>query len=208
VRILGELKKLGIGGVSRSTVVNILKQAGLPTGPARGERTWDQFLKAHAKTLWACDFVTMRVLTSKGLRFAFALVFVHPKTRRAHVSTSTINPEGAWFTEVVRRFAASLPTGMAKPRLLLHDRDSKFAAGDAAFGRALAGGGISVGYRSRNRYVVACAAPSEITSPVARGVPTPCADTCFPFTKVPQVLPRSTTRYWGHPFLTTRTTAA
>jgi putative transposase len=36
VRILGEIKKLGIGGVSRSTVVNIMKQTGLPTGPARG----------------------------------------------------------------------------------------------------------------------------------------------------------------------------
>lgn len=143
VRILGEMKKLGIGGVSRSTVVNILKQTGLPTGPARGERTWDQFLKAHAKTLWACDFLTFRVLTATGLRFAFALVFIHPKTRRAHVSTSTTNPDGAWFTEVVRRFVASVPKGMAKPRLLLRDRDDKFAAGDGAFGAALAKAGIS-----------------------------------------------------------------
>lgn len=142
VRILGELKKLGIGGVSRSTVVNILKQAGLPTGPARGERTWDQFLKSHAKTLWACDFLTMRVLTRKGLRFAFTLVFVHPQTRRAHVSTSTTTPDGAWFTEVVRGFIASLPNGMARPRLLLRDRDGKFTAGDGAFGRALAETGI------------------------------------------------------------------
>ncbi len=143
VRILGEIKKLGIGGVSRSTVVNILKQAGLPTGPARGERTWDQFLKAHAKTLWACDFLMLRVLTAKGLKFAFALVFVHPKTRLAHVSASTTNPGGAWFAEVVRRFVASLPTGMAKPKLLLCDRDGKFRAGDGAFGRALAKAGIS-----------------------------------------------------------------
>lgn len=142
VRILGELKKLGIGGVSRSTVVNILNQAGLPTGPARGERTWDQFLKAHAKTLWACDFLTLRVLTATGLKFAFALVFVHPKTRRAHVSTSTLNPDGAWFAEVARRFVASLPRDMSKPKLLLRDRDGKFAAGDGAFGRALEQAGI------------------------------------------------------------------
>lgn len=143
VRILGELKKLGIGGVSRSTVVNILKQAGLPTGPARGERTWDQFLRSHAKTLWACDFLTMRVLTAKGLKFAFAMVFVHPKTRRAHVSASTTNPDAAWCETAVRRFIASLPKSMAKPTLLLRDRDGKFAAGDGAFGRALAKTGIS-----------------------------------------------------------------
>ncbi|MCE7974374.1 MAG: integrase [Leptolyngbya sp. PLA1] len=142
VRILGELKKLGIGGASRSTVVNILKQAGLPTRPARGERTWDQFLKSHAKTLWACDFRTLRVLTATGLKFAFALVFVHPKTRRAHVSVSTTNPDAAWSETVVRRFIASLPTGMAQPKLLLRDRDGKFAAGDGAFGRALAEAGI------------------------------------------------------------------
>ncbi len=35
-RILGKLKKLGIMGVSRSMVVNILKEAGLPTGPQCG----------------------------------------------------------------------------------------------------------------------------------------------------------------------------
>jgi putative transposase len=143
VRILGELKKLGIGGVSRSTVVNVLKQASLPTGPARGERTWDQFLKSHAKTLWACDFLTLRVLTATGLKFAFALVFVHPKTRRAHVSASTTNPDAAWSETVVRRFIASLPTGMAKPKLLLRDRDGKFAAGNGAFGAVLAKAEIS-----------------------------------------------------------------
>jgi putative transposase len=143
VRILGELTKLGIGGVSRSTVVNILKKTGLPTGPARGERTWDEFLKAHAKTLWACDFLTLRVLTAGGLKFAFALVFIHLKTRRAHVSPSTTNPDGAWFTEVVRGFIASLPKGMARPKLLLRDRDGKFAAGDGDFGKALAENGIT-----------------------------------------------------------------
>ena len=143
VRILGELKKLGIGGVSRSTVVNILKQAGLPTGPARDERTWDQFLKSHARTLWACDFLTMRVLTRKGLRFAFSLVFIHPKTRRAHVSASTTHPDAAWCETTVRRFLASLPSGMARPRLLLRDRDGKFTAGNGAFGKAMAEAGIA-----------------------------------------------------------------
>ncbi len=152
-RILGELKKLGIGGVSRSTVVNILKENGLPTGPERGEQTWDEFLRAHAKTLWACDFLTMRVLTRKGLKYAFALVFVHPKTRRAIVSASTTTPDGAWFTEVVRRFVVSMPKGMARPQLLLRDRDDKFRVGGGAFGAALARKGIEtmrLPYRSPN----------------------------------------------------------
>jgi putative transposase len=55
-RILGELKKLGVRTVSRSTVVNILREHGIDPGPKRGEGTWDEFVKRHAQTLWACDF--------------------------------------------------------------------------------------------------------------------------------------------------------
>ena len=88
-RILGELKKLGIK-VSRSTVVNILKDAGLPTGPQRGEATWDQFIKSHAKTLWACDFLRHRIVTKWGLRDAYTLVFVNVATRRAVATASKI----------------------------------------------------------------------------------------------------------------------
>lgn len=128
-RILGELRKLGIGNISRSTVINILREKGLPTGPQRGEVTWAEFLGRHAKTLWACDFLTTRVLTRKGLRFAFSLVFVHPRTRVAHVSASTTKPDAAWVERTVRRFVDSVPEGLARPELVARDRDKKFLAG-------------------------------------------------------------------------------
>lgn len=83
------------------------------------------------------------MLTATGLKFVFALVFIHPKTRRAHVSASTTHPDAAWCETTVRRFVASLPMGMPKPQVLLRDRDGKFAAGDGAFGRALASAGIA-----------------------------------------------------------------
>ncbi len=136
-RILGELKKLGIGSVSRSTVVNILREAGLPIGPVRGERSWDEFLKAHATTLWACDFMATRVVTRQGLRLAFSLVLIHPKTRRAHVSTSTTKPVATWLAGVVREFAVSVPRDMSGPSLLMRDRDSKFLVDNGVFERAL-----------------------------------------------------------------------
>ncbi|MGD9791105.1 MAG: integrase core domain-containing protein [Phycisphaerales bacterium] len=136
-RILGELKKLGIASVSRSTVVNILREAGLPSGPVRGERSWDEFLKAHATTLWACDFMATRVVTRRGLRLAFSLVFIHPKRRWAHVSTSTTKPNATWLASVVREFSASVPRDMSPPSLLVRDRDSKFLTGDGVFERAL-----------------------------------------------------------------------
>ncbi len=142
-RILAELRKLGIGGVSRSTVVNILKEKRLPTAPPRGECTWAEFLKRQAKTLWACDFLTTRVLMPKGMRYAISLVFVHPGTRCAHVSRATTNPDAAWMHEAVRWFAELVPEGMARPGLLLRDRDGKFAAGDEGFDAALASAGIS-----------------------------------------------------------------
>ena len=41
IRILGELKKLGVRNICRSTVVNILKEAGLDPGLKRAEGTWD-----------------------------------------------------------------------------------------------------------------------------------------------------------------------
>ncbi len=50
-RILGEVKNLGVGMIARSTVVNLLRAAGLDPGPMRGEGTWDEFLKSHAETL-------------------------------------------------------------------------------------------------------------------------------------------------------------
>lgn len=141
-RILGELKKLHIK-VSRSTVVNILREAGLPTAPERGERTWEEFIASHAKTLWACDFVQQRVLTLRGFRDAFLLVFVNVATRRAVATTSTEHPDAAWVAEQVARFKAASGTrgtwGTAC-RVLTRDRDQKFGR---AFDGALRAKGIT-----------------------------------------------------------------
>src|SRR5690606_24447575 len=53
-RILGELRKLGIR-ISRQTVKNILKEAGLTPEPDDGADSWEAFLRRHAATLWQCD---------------------------------------------------------------------------------------------------------------------------------------------------------
>ena len=60
-RILGEFKKLGIRKICKTTVRNILLEYGFDPGPKRGEGTWDDFIKIHAKTLWACDFFSKKV---------------------------------------------------------------------------------------------------------------------------------------------------
>jgi putative transposase len=85
-RVLGELKKLGVHTLSRTTVKNILREAGLDPGPKRGADSWDQFIKRHAATLWASDFVSVRALTASGFVELDLLFFIHLGTRRVIVS--------------------------------------------------------------------------------------------------------------------------
>jgi putative transposase len=124
-RILGELKKLNVK-VSRGTVVNILREANLPTSPERGEATWDQFIKSHAKTLWACDFVQQRIATVRGFRDAYLLVFINIATRRAIATTSTEHPNAEWVAEQVLSFTSRPRSRATGCRVLTRDRDAKF----------------------------------------------------------------------------------
>jgi putative transposase len=125
-RILGELKKLRVGKVSRSTVVNLLKANGLEPGPRRGEGTWDDFLKRHAETLWACDFFTKRVWTVGGLVDVYALFFIHLGTRRVHLAGLTAQPDRQWVVQQARNVALFFDEQPSKLRFLLRDHDSKF----------------------------------------------------------------------------------
>ena len=127
-RILGELKKLGIRRVCRSTVINILKAAGLDPGPQRGEGSWDEFLRIHAKTLWACDFLSKKVWTKWGLAEFFILFFVHVGSRRVYVSGITTHPDTAWVAQQARNFGVHLAERGEEASYLIHDRDTKFTA--------------------------------------------------------------------------------
>ena len=81
-RILGELKKLRVGRISRQTVKNILVENGFDPGPKRGRGSWKEFLRIHTETLWQCDFLSKRIWTLHGPRQVFALAFIHLATRR------------------------------------------------------------------------------------------------------------------------------
>ena len=58
VRIVGELRKLGID-VSATLVQNVMKAAGVPPAPERDRLDWRSFLRQHAATTLACDFLTV-----------------------------------------------------------------------------------------------------------------------------------------------------
>jgi putative transposase len=127
-RIMGELKKLGIKPPSRNTVKNILKEHGLEPGPKRGVGTWDEFLKIHAATLWQCDFYVKRVLTMKGFRDLFLLVFLHVESRRVFIAPSTFHPNEAWVTEQANAFLEHVEETDLGTTIVMHDRDTKFTA--------------------------------------------------------------------------------
>jgi len=135
-RILGELKKLGIESVSRNTVKRILRANGLDPGPKRGIGTWDEFLKIHAATLWQCDFLTVKSLTPKGFRDLFVLIFLHVETRRALVTPATYHPNEAWVCDQAKAFVKHAEKSGLGTNIVMHDRDTKFAASfDAALER-------------------------------------------------------------------------
>ena len=108
-RVLGELRKLTSQKVSRQFVANVMREHGFDPGPWRGEKTWDEFLKMHAATLWQCDFFSHKVLTLRGVREFFVIAFLHVGSRKVFVTLATEHPTSAWVKEQAETFAGSLP---------------------------------------------------------------------------------------------------
>lgn len=126
-RILGELAKVDVLDISVSTIRRILIEAGLGPKPPRHRLSWDQFLRAHAETLWACDFFTKRVWTRYGPRTAYVLFFIHIKSRRVIASTSTIHPHHEWVAHQAKVFLHDAKAqGLPAPSILIRDGDKKF----------------------------------------------------------------------------------
>jgi transposase InsO family protein len=130
VRIVGELRKLGVN-VSATLVRNILASAGIPPAPQRGQLDWRSFLRQHAATTLACDFLTADTVL---LRRLYVLVFICIGSRRIEYVACTSNPDGAWMMQQARNLVIDLDDRGQRPSLLIHDRDAKFSrAFDAVF---------------------------------------------------------------------------
>ena len=134
MRVYGELKKLGVRHVSRSTVVNILRGANIDPGPKRGEGTWSDFVRRDAATLWAADFVTVRTLTARGFVDLSVLFFIHVGTRRVIASAPTANPDAAWVAQQARNASMQMADWNLGATHLIINHDTKYARSfDAVF---------------------------------------------------------------------------
>jgi putative transposase len=125
-RVLGEIRKLTSRQVSRQTVANIMRAEGLDPGPKRGEKTWDEFIKIHADSLWQCDFFCKRVWTLKGLRDFYVLAFLHVGTRRVWTSPCTEHPDNTWVCQQAEAFCEHITDNDLPADIVFHDADTKF----------------------------------------------------------------------------------
>jgi len=130
VRVAGELVKLG-HRIAKSTVWQILHDAGLDPAPRRSGPTWRRFLHAQARTVVATDFLHVDTVLLERL---YVLVFIEHGTRRVHLAGITANPDGAWAAQQARNLAMALGERLDAVRFPIRDRGGQFTeAFDAVF---------------------------------------------------------------------------
>ena len=125
-RILGELRKLRVGRISRQTVKNILIENGFDPGPKRGRGTWNEFLHVHSETLWQCDFFSKCIWTQFGPRQIFALAFIHLGTRRIFVTPGTFSTNKHWMKHQARVFLDYVAEQGLSCEIIMRDHDGAF----------------------------------------------------------------------------------
>src|SRR6266536_1275512 len=135
-RIVGELKGLGIP-VSATSVRKVLLEAGLQPAPQRTHSSWRAFLRTHAASMLACDFLTVETIF---LQRIYVLFFISLATRRIEYVACSSNPDGRWVTQQARNFSMQFE-GEQPFRFLIHDRDTKFSR---AFDEVIRAEGIKV----------------------------------------------------------------
>jgi putative transposase len=101
----------------------VLLEGGLQPAPQRSQSSWRVFLRAHAASMLACDFLTVE---TAFLQRIYVLFFISLATRRIEYVASTPNPDGRWVTQQARNLVIDLEDEHPF-RFLIHDRDTKFS---------------------------------------------------------------------------------
>jgi putative transposase len=127
-RIKGAMANLGYK-LSDQTVGNILKEHDIPPASKRKKTTsWKDFIRAHMAVMVGTDFFTVEVLTLKGLKTYYVLLFLHLESRRICLAGVTRHPDQDWMEQMARNVTMEETGILANCRYLLHDRDSKYCA--------------------------------------------------------------------------------
>jgi hypothetical protein len=126
--------------IGRTTVANILAEAGLEPAPEREKkRTWKQFMRSHWDSLYACDFFAVEALGVLGpVRFMVFFV-IELRTRAVEIAGIRIDPNGEWMKQMGRNLTDPVDGFLRNASYLIHDRDPLFTE---AFRHLLASGGV------------------------------------------------------------------
>jgi len=113
--------------IGRTTVAQVLSEAGMDPAPERRrQRSWNQFLRSHAETLYACDFFAVEVLSLFGTVRALVFFVIHIESRAVRIAGVRINPDGGWMKQMARKLLDPVDGFLRDARYLVHDRDPLF----------------------------------------------------------------------------------
>ena len=126
--------------IGRTTVANILAEAGIEPAPEREKkRTWKQFMKMHWETLYACDFFSVEVLGISGTVRYMVFFVIDLKSRAVEIAGIVVDPGEAWMKQVARNLTDPVDGFLRGAKSLVHDRDPLFTE---AFIAILEAGGV------------------------------------------------------------------
>ena len=110
--------------IGRSTVANILAEAGIEPAPERiRKRTWKQFLRSHWESLYACDFFAVETLGMFGTVRIMVFFVIELRTRAVHIAGMRVNPDGACMLQIARNLLGPEDGFLRNATHLIHDRD-------------------------------------------------------------------------------------
>jgi hypothetical protein len=113
--------------IGRTTVANVLAEAGIEPAPEREKkRTWKQFITMHWDTLCACDFFSVEALGTFGTVRYMVFFVIEVKSRAVEIAGIRVDPDGAWMKQVARNLVDPVDGVLRGAKYLIHDRDPLF----------------------------------------------------------------------------------
>ncbi len=95
--------------------------------------SWEEFLRAHWSAIAACDFLTVEVLTLRGLVRYHVFFVIDLVTRHAEVGGIVHEPTGAWMMLIARNLLDDEDGFLVGKTHLIMDRDPVFTMEVRAF---------------------------------------------------------------------------